>query len=151
MKRIISILLCTAFCLAFFGCTGKDDLGKQTTIDKSNGYTLVQEVLSFKYSHEEDDLKKNEKAKFDGFKVTADNASGAIKTKSDALNVAKQEVGVSYNKINIFYDRTRGVWKVIFSTDTEVTSADGTKSTENAIAQTVYVDEDGYTLATLMP
>ncbi len=146
MKKILSIILPVMLCFALFGCqTNPNDLGKQTVVDKSNGYTLVQEVLSFKYNDDETELKKDKNAKFDGFKVTADNPM-QMNTKKDAIAIAEKEIDFEFNKVNVLYDRTQGIWKVVFSVDSEG-ETNGTSVNDNNVQGIVYVDEDGYTLA----
>lgn len=139
MKKSLSIISVIVICLTLFACGKKEgDLGKQTSIDKTNGYTLVQEVIPFKFSKEEDNLKSDE------IVTTIPNTTYTkIQTKSDALEIAKKAVKADYNKINIYFDRTQGVWKIVFSTDTQ--NADGTFT--NKIAESIYVDEDGYVFA----
>ncbi len=138
MKKLFSILLVAVMAMTFFACNKDDgDLGKQTTVDKDNGYTLVQEVKPFKFSQEEDALKGMKGVRVDGFKVTKENADGGVKTKADAIEIACKEATENYNQIQVFFDRTTGIWKV------ELQSA--TESATN-VNETVYVDEDGYTL-----
>ena len=139
MKKAISLVSILIICLSLFACAKKEgDLGKQTSIDKTNGYTLVQEVIPFKFSKEEDTLKDED---------TVTTAAGAtftkIQTKSDALEIAKKSVKSDYNKINIYFDRTQGIWKIVFSVDTA--AADNTFT--NKIVESIYVDEDGYVFA----
>lgn len=145
MKKITAFLLTAVLIFSLYACGEKEgDLGKQTSVDSDNGYTVIQEVLPFKYSNEEDALKKSENAKTSGFVTTEENASGKIATKNDALEVAKKEVSDKYNTIKFAFDRTRGVWKVTFLLNT----VEGNK-TESSAVMAVYVDEDGYTLATV--
>lgn len=145
MKKIIAVTLSFALALSLYACGKKDgDYGKQTSIDNANGYTVIQEVLTFKYSDEEDTFKGNENAKTSGFVTNQDNAESGVKTKTEALNVAKKEVTDKYNKIKFAFDRTAGIWKVTFLFDTQT----GDK-TDSKTVMTVYVDEDGYTLATV--
>lgn len=145
MKKIIAVLLAVVISMTFFACGKKEgDLGKQTTVDKKNGYTLVEEVLTFKYNDDEEEIKKNPNAKTDGFVTNESNAVGKVNTKSAVLDIAKKEVSDKFNKINFAFDRTQGIWKVTFSMDT----VSGEKTTSEKV-MTVYVDEDGYTLATI--
>lgn len=145
MKKIIAVLLAVVVSMTFFACGKKEgDLGKQTTVDKKNGYTLVEEVLTFKYNDDEEEIKKNPNAKTDGFVTNESNAVGKVNTKSAVLDIAKKEVGDKFNKINFAFDRTQGIWRVTFSMDT----VSGEKTTSEKV-MTVYVDEDGYTLATI--
>ena len=147
MKKLVSILLLAVICLTFFACDGKDgDLGKQTTVNKDNGYTLVQEVKPFKFSEEEDELESIKGIRTEGFKVSKDNPKGAIKTKDDVIEIARGEASAEYNQIQVYYDRTTGIWKTVFSVTTEATAEDGTVTRDSVIKETVYVDEDGYTL-----
>lgn len=147
MKKIISVLLLITVCFTFFACGHKDgDLGKQTTVNEENGYTLVQEVRPFEFSEEEDTLKEMKTLRVDNFKVTPENTEGKIKTKSDAIEIAIKEASSEYNTINIFYDRTRGIWKIVFSQVTETEAEDGSIKRDSVTKETVYVDEDGYTL-----
>lgn len=47
MKKIVAVLLTAVIAITFFACGKKEgDLGKQTTVDKKNGYTLVEENKS---------------------------------------------------------------------------------------------------------
>lgn len=145
MKKTIAVLLAVVISMTFFACGKKEgDLGKQTTVDKKNGYTLVEEVLTFKYNDDEEEIKKNPNAKTDGFVTNESNAVGKVNTKSAVLDVAKKEVSDRFNKINFAFDRTQGIWRVTFSMDT----VSGEKTTSEKV-MTVYVDEDGYTLATI--
>lgn len=145
MKKTIAVLLAVVISMTFFACGKKEgDLGKQTTVDKKNGYTLVEEVLTFKYNDDEEEIKKNPKAKTDGFVTNESNAVGKVNTKSAVLDIAKKEVSDKFNKINFAFDRTQGIWRVTFSMDT----VSGEKTTSEKV-MTVYVDEDGYTLATI--
>lgn len=145
MKKIIAVLLAVVVSMTFFACGKKEgDLGKQTTVDKKNGYTLVEEVLTFKYNDDEEEIKKNPNAKTDGFVTNESNAVGKVNTKSAVLDIAKKEVSDKFNKINFAFDRTQGIWRVTFSMDT----VPGEKTTSEKV-MTVYVDEDGYTLATI--
>lgn len=145
MKKIIAVLLAVVVSMTFFACGKKEgDLGKQTTVDKKNGYTLVEEVLTFKYNDDEEEIKKNPNAKTDGFVTNESNAVGKVNTKSAVLDIAKKEVSDKFNKINFAFDRTQGIWRVTFSMDT----VSGEKTTSEKVI-TVYVDEDGYTLATI--
>ena len=147
MKKVISVLLLVAVCFTFFACGHKDgDLGKQTTVNEENGYTLVQEVKPFKFSEEEDSLKGMKTLRIDNFKVTPENTEGAVKTKSDAIEIAIKEAVSEYNMINVYHDRTRGIWKIVFSDVTESEAEDGSIKRESVTKETVYVDEDGYTL-----
>lgn len=145
MKKTIAFLLAVVISMTFFACGKKEgDLGKQTTVDKKNGYTLVEEVLTFKYNDDEEEIKKNPNAKTDGFVTNESNAVGKVNTKSAVLDIAKKEVSDKFNKINFAFDRTQGIWRVTFSMDT----VSGEKTTSEKV-MTVYVDEDGYTLATI--
>lgn len=145
MKKTIAVLLAVVISMTFFACGKKEgDLGKQTTVDKKNGYTLVEEVLTFKYNDDEEEIKKNPNAKTDGFVTNESNAVGKVNTKSAVLEIAKKEVSDKFNKINFAFDRTQGIWRVTFSMDT----VSGEKTTSEKV-MTVYVDEDGYTLATI--
>ncbi len=145
MKKTIAVLLAVVISMTFFACGKKEgDLGKQTTVDRKNGYTLVEEVLTFKYNDDEEEIKKNPNAKTDGFVTNESNAVGKVNTKSAVLDIAKKEVSDKFNKINFAFDRTQGIWRVTFSMDT----VSGEKTTSEKV-MTVYVDEDGYTLATI--
>lgn len=145
MKKTIAVLLAVVISMTFFACGKKEgDLGKQTTVDKKNGYTLVEEVLTFKYNDDEEEIKKNPNAKTDGFVTNESNAVGKVNTKSAVLDIAKKEVSDKFNKINFAFDRTQGIWRVTFSMDT----VSGEKTTSEKV-MTVYVDEDGYTLGTI--
>lgn len=145
MKKTIAVLLAVVISMTFFACGKKEgDLGKQTTVDKKNGYTLVEEVLTFKYNDDEEEIKKNPNAKTDGFVTNESNAVGKVNTKSAVLDIAKKEVSDKFNKINFAFDRTQGIWRVTFSMDT----VSGEKTTSEKV-MTIYVDEDGYTLATI--
>lgn len=147
MKKVVSLLLLVVISITFFACNKDDgDLGKQTTVDKDNGYTLVQEVKPFKFSDEEDELENIKGIRTEGFKVTQENSKGAIKTKADVIEIAQQEASSDYNQIQVFFDRTTGIWKTVFSVTTATTAEDGTVTRDNVIKETVYIDEDGYTL-----
>ena len=145
MKKFIAVILMISVALSLSACGKKKegDLGKQTTIDENNGYTLVEEVLPFKFNKDEKELKKDPNAKMTGFVTNESNAAGKISVKSQAVEIAKKEVTEKFNKVNIAYDRTQGIWRIKFSLDT-VTE----EKTTNTPVMTVYVDEDGYTLAT---
>lgn len=148
MKRIAALSLAVFMAAALFGCGKNDgDLGKQTTVDEKNGYTLVQEVKMFKMNDDEKAMKNLKGVKEEGFKIGEANKTGEIETKADAIEIAKGEADVKYNSIRVAFDRTQGIWKVVFSNDKEVKNEEGTKYVESDILETVYVDEDGYTLA----
>lgn len=144
MKKFTAILLAFVLAFSLSACGKEKGLGKQTSIDKENGYTIVQGVMTFKYKEVSKTFKDNPNAKTEGFVISEDKALGDVATKTDALNVAKQEVKEEYNKVGFSFDRTRGVWQVTFSLDTEVE-----EKIESKTVMTVYVDEDGYTLATV--
>lgn len=147
MKKIIAVLLMLCTAVALCSCGKKEgDLGKQTVKSKDNDYVIVQEVLPFEYKVDEKTFKNNEKVKTDGFATSEENTRGKVSSKADALNVAVTEVTDKYNKVNFAFDRTRGIWKVTFSLDKEEET-----TTVNTTVLTVYVDEDGYTLATVNP
>ena len=147
MKKIIALALSMFMAAVFFGC-GKDDgdLGKQTTVDEQNGYTLVQEVKTFKMNDDERAMKKLDGVQKEGFKISEANKTGDVKVKSDALEIAKGEVDVKYNSVRVAFDRTQGIWKVTFSNDKELTDEEGMKHVESDVLETVYIDEEGYTL-----
>lgn len=147
MKKIISCLLLIAVSFTFFACGKQDgDLGKQTTVDAQNGYTITNEVKNFQFKLEEDALEENENLRKDGFKVSKENAKGKIMSKTGAFDIALQEVTVEFNTVTAYFDRTRGIWKVVFSDVTETTAEDGSISRESVTKESVYVDEEGYTL-----
>ena len=147
MKRFFALFLTALLAFTLFGCGEQEgDLGKQTTVDEQNGYTLTQEVKMFKFKEEEDSLEKIENLRKDGFKVTEENATGEIKTKADAFELALKEVTVEFNTITSYFDRTRGIWKVIFSDVTETEAEDGSISRTSVTKETIYLDEAGYTL-----
>ena len=147
MKKVVSLLLLVVISITFLACNKNEgDLGKQTTVNKDNGYTLVQEVKPFKFSDEEDELENIKGIRTEGFKVTQENAKGAIKTKADVIEIAQQEASSDYNQIQVFFDRTTGIWKTVFSVTTTTTAEDGTVTRDSVIKETVYIDEDGYTL-----
>lgn len=150
MKKFVSLMLCAAIALTLFGCKGKDDLGKQTTIDKENGYTIVEELLRFKFNKDEESLTEENGAILSGFKTSEDSPAGPVRSKTDAIEIAKKDVSVDFNKIVVYFDRTRGIWKIVFSTDTTKTAEDGSVTRINTVAETIYVDEDGYTIGALM-
>ena len=93
---------------------------------------------------DEEEIKKNPNAKTAGFVTNESNAVGKVNTKSAVLDIAKKEVGEKFNKVNFAFDRTQGIWRVTFSMDT-VTD----ENTTSEKIMTVYIDEDGYTLATI--
>lgn len=147
MKRFFALFLTVLLAFTLFGCGEQEgDLGKQTTVDEQNGYTLTQEVKNFKFKEEEDSLEEIENLRKDGFKVTEENATGEIKTKADAFELALKEVTVEFNTITSYFDRTRGIWKVIFSDVTETEAEDGSISRTSVTKETIYLDEAGYTL-----
>ena len=92
----------------------------------------------------QEEIKKNPNAKTEGFVTNESNAVGKVNTKSAVLDIAKKEVGEKFNKVNFAFDRTQGIWRVTFSMDT-VTD----ENTTSEKIMTVYIDEDGYTLATI--
>lgn len=147
MKKIIAFLLVAVIAATFFACNKNDgDLGKQTTVDPENGYTLVQEVKPFKFSDEEDKLNNIKGIRTEGFNISKENPKGAIKTKADVIEIARGEASSDYNQIQVFFDRTTGIWKTVFSVTTTKTADDGTVTRDSVVKETIYVDEDGYTL-----
>jgi len=148
MKKAVALFLSLFMAFSLFGCGKNDgDLGKQTTVDEKNGYTLVQEVKTFKMNDDESAMKKLDGVQKDGFKIGEENKTGEVSTKSDAIEIAKAEADTEYNSIRVAFDRTRGIWKITFSNDKEIVNEEGMKHVESQILETVYVDEDGYTLA----
>lgn len=146
MKKLLSILLCVVLCLSLFGCGYKDgDLGNQTTVDEQNGYTVIQEVRTFQFKVDEKEIPSKENLRSEGFKVSYQNPADPIKTKSDAFDIALQEVTVSFNTMAAYFDKTRGYWKVVFSDVTETTDAEGKLSRTSVDKEVIYIDEDGYT------
>lgn len=147
MKKLTALLLVIVLPLMLFGCKEDGDLGKQTTVDEQNGYTLYEGTGMFKMNDDEDIMKNLDGVQKDGFRFNeGDEGISEIKTRSDALEIAKKEADVKYNSIRIAFDRTKGVWRVIFGNDIEK-QVDGKKQIESTPAETVYIDEDGYTLA----
>lgn len=147
MKKIISCLLLIAVSFTFFACGKQDgDLGKQTTVDEQNGYTITNEVKNFQFKLEEDALEEKETLRKDGFKVSKENAKGKIMSKTGAFDIALQEATVEFNTVTAYFDRTRGIWKVVFSDVTETTAEDGSISRASVTKESVYIDEEGYTL-----
>lgn len=146
MKKLSALLLVVLMAVVLFGCgkTDDGDLGKRTTVDKSNGYSIVQEVLPFEYS--KDRASFDDKTQLDGFKTSEENPGSKAETKSAALEIAKQEVTDRFDTVKFYYDRTRGIWKVVFS-NAATNAEDGTPQTDEQTVETVYVDEGGYVLA----
>lgn len=146
MKKVTAVILALLMAVVFLGCGTKSDgdLGKRTTVDKSNGYSIIQEVLPFEYS--EDKKAFDENTQLDGFKTSEENPGNPAKTKSAALEIAKQEVTDSFDTVKFSYDRTRGIWKVTFIL-AATNNDDGSQKTEERTVKTVYVDEDGYAVA----
>lgn len=145
--KTITVIFSAILMLSLASCKSNGDLGRQTTVDTENGYTLIQEVKSYKLSDDEKLWKNIKDIQSEKFVTDETNKTGNIKTKSDALSIAKSENISPYNSIRMYYDRTRGVWKVVFSNDEEITDEKGNKSVSGTVSDTVYVDEDGYTLA----
>lgn len=147
MKKLVCGVLGVCLVFALFGCGKNDgDLGKQTTVDEKNGYTLVQEVKTFKMNEDEKAMKRLDGVQKEGFKTGEQNKIGDVGSKDDVIELAKKEASVKYNSVRVAFDRTRGVWKVTFSDDKEVKNEDGMKHVESNVLETVYIDEDGYTL-----
>lgn len=145
MKKITAILLMLLIPVMLFGCRKEGDLGKQTTVDEQNGITVYEGTGMFKMNDDESAMKKLDGVRKDGFKVSEDSAA-EIKTRSDAIEIAKKEASVKYNSIHVAFDRTRGIWRVILGNDAEK-QVDGKTQIESTPAETVYIDEDGYTIA----
>ena len=76
--------------------------------------------------------KDNEGVKTEGFVNTEPSE---IITVKDAVNLAKKECSVEYDTMKIWYDYTKGVWKINFS-----------KFNTLGGDQTVYIDRNGITL-----
>lgn len=145
MKKFTAVLLMLLIPAMLFGCKKEGDLGKQTTIDEQSGITVYEGTGMFKMNDDESAMKKLEGVRKDGFKASEDGAA-EIKTRSDAIEIAKKEATVKYNSIHVAFDRTRGVWRVILGNDAEK-QVDGKTQIESTPAETVYIDEDGYTIA----
>lgn len=147
MKKIIAILLTLILPIILFGCKDDGDLGKQTTVDAQNNITVYTGTGVFKMNDDERAMKKLEGVQKDGFKQNmGDEGTSPINTRSDVLEAAKKEATVKYNSIRVAFDRTRGIWRVLFGDDTEK-EIDGKKQISTTVLETVYIDEDGYTLA----
>ncbi len=115
MKKFLAAVTAILFVFSFTSCRSKGDLGKQTKTDPS-GVVEYNTVGTFDYS---DFRKENkDKAKTDGFKVTKESA---CKDKSAAKKIASEEFGNSfvYNTIKIAFDRTEGIWRVSFSSESK--------------------------------
>lgn len=151
MKKFSAFLIAFAVAFALFGCGRNDgDLGKQTTVDEANGYTLVEEVKNFRMNDDERLMKSIDGIRTDGFRTGEENKTGDIGTKSDVIALAKAEVEAKYNSVRVFFDRTQGIWKVVFSNDVQNVDEKGMKTVQSDVVETVYVDEEGYTLMTYM-
>lgn len=147
MKKFISLFLVAVFAFSIFGCGKKEgDLGEQTTVDEQSGYTLFKEARPFEFKKEEDALEERENLRKEGFKYTQENAKGATANSDAVLAIALEEVTVKFNAVTTYYDRTRGIWKVVFSDMTE-TEVDGKLTQTHVTKETIYIDRnEGYTL-----
>ncbi len=128
MKKIVSILLVVIMLFSFAACKKKGDLGKQTTTN-AQGVVEYNTVATFDYS---DFAEENaEKAKTDGFKVTSGNGCNDKKV---AKTIAQQEFSgdFAYTAVKLFYDRTEGIWRVSYISDTN--------------AEHICIDETGKTI-----
>lgn len=147
MKKIFSVLLAVILPIILFGCRDDGDLGKQTTVDAKNNCTIYEGTGMFKMNDDESAMKKLDGVQRDGFKFNKGDANvTAINTRSDVLEIAKKEATVDYNSIRVAFDRTRGIWRVVFGNDT-TKEVDGKQTITTTAVETVYIDEDGYTLA----
>lgn len=147
MKKVTAILLALIIPVILFGCKDNGDLGKQTTVDTQNNVTIYAGTGMFKMNDDERAMKKLDGVQKDGFKLNPDgDGVSPINTRSDVLEAAKKEVSVKYNSIRVAFDRTRGVWRVMFGNDTEK-EVDGKTEITSTTLETIYIDEDGYTLA----
>lgn len=133
MKKAVAFLLVLVFAFSFAGCDS-DDLGLQTVKDEEHGIVEFNTVHSFDFS----DFKKEhaDSAKTDGFVNTEPKE---FHNKVDAKELAEKELpeGYKYNTIRMFFDRTEGIWMVVFSTENE----DGTVSAKCSVC----VEDTGYT------
>lgn len=151
MKKFIVLLLCVVISASVFTACGKveGDEGKATTAVTNPDNTevvLYNEVISFEYKKESDELEKKSTLRKDGFKITKENTKYKSKlTKGDVLSIAYEEVTVEYNAVKRYYDKTRGIWKVEFLNMTE-TEADNKITREFDLKEAIYIDEEGYTL-----
>lgn len=147
MKKFTAFLLALILPVILFGCKDNGDLGKQTTVDTQNNVTIYAGTGMFKMNDDERAMKKLDGVQKDGFKLNmGDEGIAPVKTRSDVLDAAKKEATVKYNSIRVAFDRTRGIWRVVFGNDTEK-EVDGQKQISTTALETVYIDEDGYTLA----
>ncbi len=147
MKKLTAVLLLLILPLTFFGCRKEGDLGRQTTKDEQNGLTIYEGTGMFRMNDDESAMKRLDGVQKDGFRINeGDSGIAEIRTRSDAIEIAKKEAAVKYNSIRVAFDRTRGIWRVILGNDTEK-QVDGKIQIETVPAQTVYIDEDGYTIA----
>ena len=123
MKKFLTFLLVALISFSLSGCGEKEgDLGQQTTLNEENGYTVFKEAKPFEFKKEEDALEERENLRTDGFKYTEENKKGSTANTDAALEIALEEVTVKFNAVKTYYDKTRGIWKVVFydMTETEV-------------------------------
>ena len=115
MKSIISALL-IVFLLAFISCSS--NVASYDEFSYSSDLEYYQDIQCG--------------VKRDGFNNTVPQV---IKTRKDVLELAKEEVTVEYNRIDVAFDDIEEVWRLDFS----IEYVDGGN-------QSVYIDKNGLTL-----
>ncbi len=151
MKKIVALLLVALIAAAFFGCGYKEgDLGEQTSVNSENSYTIYNEVRPYDHTDDEESFKDSTdtfRSEPNELKVSRETEGiKPIETKDDVITIAFKEVSVDFNTVHVYFDRTQGFWKVVFSDTEETTNADGIVTQRDIRPkESVYVDEDGYT------
>ena len=133
MKKFTAVIIAVIMLAVFSGCKDKGDLGAQTKTNE-NGVVEYNTVNAFDYS----DFKKENKnsAKTEGF-VNTKESECKDKSDAEALAVKELDSGFEYNTVKISYDRTEGIWRVSFSSEskTQHICIDGSGKTVLAVTE----------------
>ena len=110
--------------LLLSACSQKDTVVNDPEVSAFN-YDSVRTL----YSENDPGIKKT------GFN---NNSESSIHNAQDAVDLAKNECCIQYDSIAVAYDRTNGVWQVVFSTEGFVGGC-----------LSVYLNDNGITLMTV--
>lgn len=147
MKKRIFILVCFTCCL-MVACSVNDKSSEEGVLqvyetstdndfieNKETATDIIvdSKTYTFSFNRHKDIYMDNTlpEVRLENFKNITKNP---IKQKEEAIEAAKNEVDVKYNRVNVFYDKETEVWMVYFYHE-DVEGGD----------QYVYLNKDGLT------
>lgn len=111
MKKVVIVIL-----ICLIGCGG-------LACDKT-----IEEVQPFSYEDHLNDMSQKVVGEYKNTKTKK------IKTRQQAIDLAKNEVTIDYNQVDVYFDSAYDMWMVVFSI----------KGINDA-CQNVYLNSDGIT------